>query len=488
MIKRIRQAAFFEGITGPRVWSVMFDPDSDSPVGMRVDMASGMVAEVAVGSEKVRNDFDEISIFKRPLFNATWNDMDYCWEDLVERGEEGFTLSPTEEGREVVYRSTPFWYRLELSDTGRICYVSVSESELAGYKLAPMFRDGNTPVYRSVFEAAIDENWDGLIHSRAGFIPVEASPDDWRDHMNMRAEKACSESGAEWFSDYLLLLVEFATLNLQSVMHGVCDDPITLFNGWDVDGSCPEGLYTKSPSPYIKGDRVVLLADFGAEELSYYGEYTVSEVAPYGGVGDRLVFEGLDLEDLFLRTFGWKVFPARARTGEAISAVTNASSGCASARHAAPIVWRGKENPWGNTSTLLTDYAVKIKREGNAQLYHLNSESFLDFFCEESYSTCGEEYPFPVKEDSFVMGMAASPEKNFLYPVLFDDTALDRYFTTRCSRYGRNKNKDLFCVITVGGGNKKALGTNFATMEFVNAEAHRDKWSRIGGRLAFKEG
>ena len=97
-----------------RAWSVSFDPDSVSPDGTREDLAANMVANVAVGDQKVRNDFDRVSIFKRPIFNATWDSTKGCWVDLVAQGEAGFTFSPTQENREVVYRCQPFWYKLGL--------------------------------------------------------------------------------------------------------------------------------------------------------------------------------------------------------------------------------------------------------------------------------------------------------------------------------------------------------------------------------------
>ena len=485
MIKRIRQAALLEAMTSPRIWSVKFDPDSDSPVGTRAGLARGMVAEVAVGSEQVRNDFDEISIFQRPLFNATWDDKNGRWVDLVERGEEGFTLSPTEAGREVVYRSTPFWYQLEISDTGRICRVSVSDEEINGYTLAPMFRDGSKPVYRPAFEAAIDDT-DGLLHSRAGLTPTEAAPHDWYSLMESRANRARSENGAEWFSDYLLLLVEFATFNLQSVMQGVCGERVSLFNAHDMDEMCPIGLYTEYTNVYTKGDEIILLADDGTG-YGHYGKYTVTAVFPYEDVGDLIMLGGLDLETFFLQSDEWAAIPARAKTGVAISAVTNASSGRASAHPMSPIVWRGKENPWGNMATILWDYTLKINKLGYAQLLHLNPDSISNLFRESDYLPCGEEYPFFMAEDSFVMGMAKSPEGDFLYPVLFENTAIERYFATRSSQYRSSVNKDTFCVIAVGSDTSKSVGTNFATTEFVSATAPDSRWKHLGSRLAVKE-
>ena len=93
-------------------WTVTFDINSISPDGTRQDLAKNMVAGVAVGNEVVRNDFDKVSIYQRPVFNATWDSKRSRWVDFVARGEPGFTFEPVEKNREVVYRCQPFWYKI----------------------------------------------------------------------------------------------------------------------------------------------------------------------------------------------------------------------------------------------------------------------------------------------------------------------------------------------------------------------------------------
>ena len=113
-------------------------PDPSSTLGVREDLAVGMEANVAIGEGVlVRNDFDRIPIFDRPIVNATWNAQRGRWEAFVERGEADFTWRPQEPYREVLYRCRPFWYRLEHGANGPL-RVSVSPEALEGYTLAPM--------------------------------------------------------------------------------------------------------------------------------------------------------------------------------------------------------------------------------------------------------------------------------------------------------------------------------------------------------------
>ena len=207
------------------VYTVLF-PDPFTPIGIREDQARSLRVGIAYKDGKVRNDFDRIPIFQRPIFNATWSVKKRQWEDFVPYGASGFTWSPTEAMREVVYRCYPFWYQLDMSGEYGPYRVSVSDRPLEGFTLAPMFRTGKVPVHRPVFEMTIDEN--RIPHSRAGAMPYISNPDDLMD-MAWRFDETAArlESVRDWFSDALLQLVEFARWDVGTVMPGNRSDTIT---------------------------------------------------------------------------------------------------------------------------------------------------------------------------------------------------------------------------------------------------------------------
>ena len=485
MRKRIRQAALLQGITPKRAWTVLFDADSISPVGTRADLAYGLAAEVAVGNQKVRNDFDGVPVFERPIFNATWDDVAHRWVDFVKKGEAGFTFTPTETGRDVVFQSTPFWYQLDLSDTGRITRVSVSDRPLEGYTLAPMFRDGSTPVYRSAFEAALDYT-DRKMHSRAGLSPCLSEPSGVRNLIEARSLCGRFETAAEWFSDYLLLLVEFATFNLQGVMHGVRGELTRLFNAASISSQYSKGLYCSEEPWFTKGDSLDLYAGDSEMEIFLHGTYTVSSVTFVEGAGYRVSFSGLDVDELMWRNSYWECAAATAKTGAALTVVTNATSGRASEALRAPIVWRGKENPWGNAPTMLEDVVFKLNKRGQLQLYRAAPGTTLIFY-EGNYQADGTKYNAFAGTDSFVTGMAQNTIGDFLYPISFDDTTPDQYYATRMSRSCTEAEDDTFMVVVVGGGNDSGIGTNHATMELLERYTAGGRWQRVGGRMILEE-
>ncbi len=213
----IKQSALLRSARHPRVWSVSFEEGSQT--GTREDLASGLVAEVGREGGSARNDFDRIPIFSRPIFNATWDRNARRWTRLVRMGKSGFTWTPTSDRYcEVVYRCMPFWYKLEMSSDHTPLRVSVSDQPLAGFRLAPMFKNGHTPVYRPCFEMGIGR--DGYPHSRADLEPLRGDALTLMQKAREYDGLARTESIKDWFSDALLQLVEFATWDFHGIMPG----------------------------------------------------------------------------------------------------------------------------------------------------------------------------------------------------------------------------------------------------------------------------
>ena len=168
----VRQHALLRETRRPRIYTVSFQNSGTGGAGERQDAARGLVANVSIGGGAVRNDFDRIPIFQRPICNATWDHTERKWRDFVWQGEPRFSWSPTEPYREVLYRCRPFWYKIDLNGTYSPASVSVSDAPQEGFFLAPMFKNGSDFVYRPCFQAGLGA--DGLLHSRAGLAPLIA--------------------------------------------------------------------------------------------------------------------------------------------------------------------------------------------------------------------------------------------------------------------------------------------------------------------------
>ncbi len=484
MTEHVRQKKLLTPNRTLRAWTVTFDASDVSPDGKREDLARNMVAGVAVGGERVRNDFDQVPIYQRPIFNATWDPAAGRWVDFVEMGEEGFTLSPTEENREVVYRCQPFWYKLGFEEGYGPYYVSVTDRPLEGYRLAPMFRDGSTFEYRPAFELALGT--DGLPHSRAGLMPFEGSPTELMEKVFSYDDASRTETMADWFSDYLLLLVEFATRNLQGVMRGVAQGPLSVDIFWDEeeDPDVAPGIYTVSPESFEEGKLYSFVyTDNGVRvrrevELLSIGEYDDE-------VGSALYFDFEDQDEFVMAHYSAQVFDPPKKTGEALSRVL-ASSGRADADPYSACVWRGKENPWGNFSSFMSDVLIEaMGKQGMFTLHSLQDLRRFDGTLHDGYVKRAHQNKTVFKGTTgYVVAFATAGEEPWLIPGDCNTQNPSYHFATLYTAMPNNASKGVR-YLRVGGDYTKGTAVNHATYEIYSDTV---SYPKFGGRLILREG
>ena len=320
----IRQLPLLREGKRPRIWTVRYNETTH--VYERADAAVGVMVKPGLDGAAARNDFDRISIFKRPIFNATWDCIRGKWTALVPLGDPRFSWSPTEPYCEVVYRCTPFWYRLEEGERNGPYAISVTDRPLPGFTLAPMFKNGKTPVYRPCFEMGIGE--DGLPHSRAGLAPQLGNLKQLMDAARRYDFRARTESVLDWFSDAILITVEL-------------------------------------------------------------GRWRVHEVLAGNNTGTMAV------------------------TG---AGLVGAKASLAAPEAIGPMAWRGKENPWKNTASVLCDVMMKkTVKDGvnDIEVCHLSDMSRFDGTLNEAYRVVGS-YALNTNTCRDISTMALGG--GFLYP------------------------------------------------------------------------
>ena len=463
-------------------WSVSFDLDSVSPDGVREDLARNMVANVAVGNAVVRNDFDRISIFQRPIFNATWDSATQRWVDLVAQGEPGFSFSPTEENREVLYRCHPFWYKIEFEGLYGPKFVSVTDIPQEGYKLAPMFKDGLTYEYRPCFEIGIGS--DGKPHSRAGLIPYECMPVELMNKVHTYDGAAHTETMADWFSDYLLLLVEFATRNLQGVMRGVTKGELPVMVNIEED-YCEKGFYAEDPSDFEVGKMYRIVGS--KNESPTFTNLKLLSIAQTqeDDFGYYLDFEIDDMESFLIEHEDFLVYEMPEVTGQALTFVTNASSGKAREDLYSPIVWRGKENPWGNISSFICDVLFDFSGEkGILHPYKLCDISKFDGTLNEGYIPhTYQSKNLLTSMRSYIVSFTTAGEESFLIPAEFRYQNPQYCFAATVGVYP-SWSKAGIRFLRVGGDYGIQDGVNHATYEMFGEGLDV---AGFGGRLILQE-
>lgn len=395
MTEHVKQKQILAISRVPHAWSVTFP--GTSPVGVRGDLATNMVAQAAVGNVAVRNDFDRLAIYQRPIFNATWDSDECCWKDFVKQGEEGFTFSPTKENREVLYRCQPFWYKIDFSGECAPSFVSVTDRPLEGYKLAPMFKDGETYEYRPCFEMGIGE--DGMPHSRAGLFPVVGEPAELMAYANDYDSVARTEKMADWFSEYLLLLVEFGTRNLSEIMPGFMNSSIPLTACKSSSTGERLGFYASTPDQVSVGQKLRVIYK-GEENAEIWCDMTVLAVDTQEcSLGYYVTTDHEDISTFMTLGRLYKVHHPPRQTGSALPYLTKASSGTYGEGSCNPCVWRGKENPWGNISSFICDVALDIVDKETAIFYELSDVFEFDGTLNDKYTALME-----LSKDNFGTG------------------------------------------------------------------------------------
>lgn len=486
MTDHVRQQLHLSKNTVLPVWSVSFREDPSCPIGVREDLARNMVAEVAVRGGTVRNDFDRIPIFKRPVFNATWNEEKRCWEDFVEQGEAGFTPTPKAKGREVVYRCQPFWYRIEQGKEYGPVFVSVAAQPLDGYRLAPMFKNGRDFVYRPSFELSFDQF--GAPHSRAGLKPFEGTPTALMSTLRAHSESARTETTAEWFSDYLLLLVEFGRRDLQNVMHGNWGKEV-IIDAYSnmIDDVEIFGFTTYGEPPCAIGEQCLFCySDYREEDTEKQRVVTLHGVSYLDDGSCLLDFALSDAMDLVLECVEFTVRPMPMNTGSAFVAVKSATSGTSgtSTDAIAPIIWRGKENPWGNTASFMCDVIFSVKQDRLFYPYYLADISHFDGTPNEHYAAASQEgYPLPAYNIHLLTSYQPCDLPQLLIPASYTYFNPEKYWSTYMwidtSEGGTTK------FMRTGGNSRSLICTNHGSFELIAGD---NVGNAMGGRLIFEGG
>ena len=432
------------------------------PMGVREDDAEGMVADIALGDEVVRNDFDNVPFFRRRICCCTYSPNDRTWMVNAYLGEPGFDWYGG--NGEVMYECRPFYYKIEYGESGSPSYVSVAESKVsASYQLAPMFNSLTRSEYRPCFQMGLV---DGKPTSRAGLVPHVDSLDGFMEKARLCGKKFHVETAKEWFSDALLLWVEFATKNWQNVFPGAT----TMARG-DEEGA-------KVLSTPI-GNGVQLDKSFYTD-----GQYVALGSTPYGNEkGDylQLVFQQnsgnntatfkLTPSPSTAASRGDYVTPRMWKTGDALLQV-NASSGIRNGRDLSkmPFVWRGKENPWGNGSEAICD-VLAVKKGTDFVYYYTNDvQSYNGGAMNYNYSSLDI---LPFSEDGYIGGVTLGNYRFF--PTELGATSS----TGLCGAY-RAPVHDTN-VLYVGGGLSDGADAGFM-MDFSRApdEVQYDFSARVG--------
>lgn len=258
-------------------YGVRRDIPSHSPELTRVGDAVGLVAEVAVGNETVRNDFDNI---------YPWCEIKRC--TLADDGTvTSYFGDPnyTEDGSigQVMVEIPVYWKAHYLNEGETQEYTFMCKEKLDSRYFVPkrfIGKDGKIldKIYIGAFKMTTSA--DKKAESRSGLAYYESISFE-------NAQTYCKNRGQNWHQydiwDYEvikdLFTVEFATLDSQSIMSGNCNGRYNI----------PHYTVYSSDEMWSRDEDITILT----EEVNSF----VSETEePLYQVGDEVYFETPDLD------------------------------------------------------------------------------------------------------------------------------------------------------------------------------------------------
>lgn len=204
-------------VGGEEFFGVRFE--GSNPVGTRTGSAIGLTALVGVDDKIVLNDFDS----KFPWSHIRRCNLSNDGQVVAYEGEPGYTADGTN-GNVMVEIPKFYQYRYQ-SDDGEIREYRLSQKKLRNYWLNPRFikEDGTEldKIYIGAYKASGDST---KLYSKSNAYPQVS--------INRQvARNRAHAIGDGWgIGDYLerniiefLFVIEFATLNSQSMMQGQVD-------------------------------------------------------------------------------------------------------------------------------------------------------------------------------------------------------------------------------------------------------------------------
>lgn len=207
------------GIGSKKKYGVKMNKKSSSPTLERLGDAIGLEAAVGLDEQRIKNDFDYIY----PWSHRRLCNLDANGKVLAYEGEPGFKRDGSN-GNVMV--ETPKFYQMEI-ETDDFIEFWISETKQPGFRLSPAFTKADGTELDAIYVGAYEAGYDGSskLTSQSGVFPA----------VNMNRQVARNRAraiGSGWgITDiayrcdilFFLFIIEFATLNAQSLMNGQCN-------------------------------------------------------------------------------------------------------------------------------------------------------------------------------------------------------------------------------------------------------------------------
>lgn len=352
-----------------KIYGVRWRKNASASAGERIYDSVGMVANVGTGAETVVNDFDSVYPFAGRRRCNGYRDADRTFHVTAYEGEPGYT---TNDPTKLVYVETPLFYYFDGID-GDYEIKAVSAYPVPGFLPSPAHINPDGTVRQYAYSAAYLVAMEGETgsekpSSRAGVFSDYNSLNGWATNIKKLGSQYTGMLIADQYVDTILMMVEFATKDMQTIMQGCTTLPYSdTHKALATENSVNRILITKAQAAgYVVGQAISLsVSAYHLDELAK--NRTITAITDKSTEETYLYFDGAAVNIAvgnFVSSRPW----VNGAT-DVVAASSGSPTDNTSGKY--PCKYRGKENPYGNAWVNVADLLAVRKGSEDNYTYHM---------------------------------------------------------------------------------------------------------------------
>ena len=365
--------------------------------------AVGLAAGVGTDTEEADNDFD--SLYPWSARRRCCGEFDAAGRFRVNAyaGEPGYATDGS--NGEVWVEHSLFYYKHESGDDGseEVC---ISPYALPGYAPAPLFVNADGTLRQKAYTAAYPlAIVDGKATSRSGVFPDACSLDAAMVAARALGGQYTVMTMAEWYTEWLYMVVEFATRDVQRVMKGADSLPYTgsITAVLSETGVTRVVLPAASANQFAVGQTIGIGSALGGTQTA--ANRVVTAITDYDADNRALSFDG-EAVDIAAGSVVWS---AAWKNGSCDGVLSTSGSPVSNTDGRHTCVYRGKESPYGNAFEWVSDLLVTRSGAGTAEDPYAYAAYYLPDPTKYAEGAVTEDYVelsyTPADADGYVTGL-----------------------------------------------------------------------------------
>lgn len=345
----------------PKEYGVRIYDNQSSTTLERILDSVGMVANAAVGTGSVVNDFDTADGWpRRRTVNAYYDETAKKMIVTAVKGEPNFKTDGTNGN---VWVETERFYVKRTVGTGYIDW-SICKEQLPGYYTFPKFKGLDNEELEFGYAAAYEVGTDGSGNptSISGVNPTNVSHDSGLTLARKLGTRYHMDDTPDIELVRLMMMIEFAKTDSQASIGngimGLSNERTTCLATVAETAVNRVILANAEADLYVVGQTIVVGSTLGGTNIANLRK--VTSISVYDASNKALNFDGAAV-NIAVGNF---VTSRMTRTGETDTIIASSGTLVNDGKHA--VIYRGTENPFGNGFKSVSD--VVFKNE-DSQIY-----------------------------------------------------------------------------------------------------------------------